>query len=257
MKGTIRNSNLPCLTFLFLDDYDCGKRNKLEFITMLAPDGSLNENGAPYTGMMRYDARIKIEADLKEKGLYRGKEPNKMRLGICSRSGDILEPMISAQWYVNCDRMAKRATDAVRNGDLKIIPAEQERTWFQWLDNIRDWCVSRQLWWGHQIPAWFATKKGEEIDKNDMSHNDRWIVARNEEVSLEQMNRLSLSDDVSSRLFFVPMQIYRLRMRKLVHCSAVLSTSLYWNVTKMYLIHGSRRGFSLFLSWDGPIKLTT
>ena len=120
---------------------------------MLAPDGSLNENGAPYAGMMRYDARIKIEADLKGKGLYRDKVPNKMRLGICSRSGDILEPMISAQWYVNCDGMAKRATDAVRNGDLKIVPAEQERTWFQWLDNIRDWCVSRQLWWGHQIPA--------------------------------------------------------------------------------------------------------
>jgi valyl-tRNA synthetase len=185
LQSTKRIKLYKVLTFIslaLLDDYECGKRNKLEFITMLAPDGSLNENGAPYTGMMRYDARIKVEEDLKEKGLYRGKEPNKMRLGICSRSGDILEPMISAQWYVNCDGMAKRATDAVRNGDLKIIPAEQERTWFQWLDNIRDWCVSRQLWWGHQIPAWFATKNGEEIDKNDMSHNNRWIVARCEEV---------------------------------------------------------------------------
>lgn len=108
-----------------------------------------------------------------------------MRLGLCSRSGDILEPMITPQWYVNCDRMAKRATDAVRNGELKIIPADHEKTWFQWLDNIRDWCVSRQLWWGHQIPAWFATKKSEsKISKNDMDHNDRWVVARDEEVSL-------------------------------------------------------------------------
>ena len=107
-----------------------------------------------------------------------------MRIGLCSRSGDILEPMITPQWYVNCDGMAKRATDAVRNGELKIVPAEQEKTWFNWLDNIRDWCVSRQLWWGHQIPAWFVTKKGETIDKNDMSHNDRWVVARSEEVRL-------------------------------------------------------------------------
>jgi len=106
-----------------------------------------------------------------------------MRLGQCSRSGDILEPMITPQWYVNCDDMAKRSTDAVRNGDLKIIPAEHEKTWFNWLDNIRDWCVSRQLWWGHQIPAWFATKKGENLDKNDMANNDRWVVARSDEVS--------------------------------------------------------------------------
>ncbi len=106
-----------------------------------------------------------------------------MRLGLCSRSGDILEPMITPQWYVNCSDMAKRSTDAVRNGELKIIPAEHEKTWFQWLDNIHDWCVSRQLWWGHQIPAWFATTKAEEgkLSKMDMANNDRWIVARSEE----------------------------------------------------------------------------
>ena len=126
-------------------------------------------------------------SDLLSQGLYKGKEPNKMRIGLCSRSGDILEPMITPQWYVNCNGMAKRATDAVRNGELKIVPAEQEKTWFNWLDNIRDWCVSRQLWWGHQIPAWFVTKKGETIDKNDMSHNDRWVVARSEEVRLTWM----------------------------------------------------------------------
>ena len=111
-----------------------------------------------------------------------------MRLGICSRSGDILEPMITPQWYVNCDSMAKRSTDAVRNGDLKILPVEEEKTWFQWLDNIRDWCISRQLWWGHQIPAWFAYTKQEagKVSKNDMEHNDRWIVARNEQDALQK-----------------------------------------------------------------------
>jgi valyl-tRNA synthetase len=92
--------------------------------------------------------------------------------------------MITPQWYVKCDDMAARSAQAVRDGDLTILPKEQEKTWFQWLDNIRDWCVSRQLWWGHQIPAWFATKKGEDdVTKHDMGYNDRWIVARNEEVS--------------------------------------------------------------------------
>jgi len=169
------------------NDYECGKRHNLEFITVLNPDGSINSEGSQFEGMMRYDARIAVEEALQEKGLYVGKEPNKMRLGLCSRSGDILEPMITPQWYVNCDGMAKRATDAVRNGELKIVPEEHEKTWFMWLDNIRDWCVSRQLWWGHQIPAWFVTKKGETgVNKNDMKWNDRWIVGRDEAEALEK-----------------------------------------------------------------------
>ena len=165
------------------NDYECGKRHNLEFITVIAPDGSMNDKASQFEGMMRYDARIAVEEALKEKGLYVGKEPNKMSLGICSRSGDILEPMITPQWYVNCDSMAARAVDAVKKGDLKIMPEGEERTWYYWLENIRDWCVSRQLWWGHQIPAWFCTKKGEtNVDKNDMANNSRWVVARTEEV---------------------------------------------------------------------------
>ena len=125
-------------------------------------------------------------------GLLKGKEPNKMRLGLCSRSGDILEPMITPQWYVNCGNMAKRSTDAVRNGELKIVPADHEKTWFHWLDNIQDWCVSRQLWWGHQIPAWFCKTKaeGETVQKMNMADNNRWIVARNEEDAKEKALKL-------------------------------------------------------------------
>ena len=166
------------------NDYACGLRHKLEFITILSPNGAINDKGGEFAGMMRYDARIAVEAALKERGLYIGKEPNKMRLGLCQRSGDILEPMITPQWYVSCDDMAKRAANSAREGKLKIHPPEHEKTWYRWLDNIQDWCVSRQLWWGHQIPAWFATKKGESsIDKNAMENNERWVVARNEEVS--------------------------------------------------------------------------
>jgi len=173
------------------NDYECGKRHNLEFITVLSPDGAINGNGSQFEGMMRYDARIAVEKALQEKELFVGKEPNKMRLGLCQRSGDILEPMITPQWYVKCDGMAKRSTDAVRSGELKIVPAEHEKTWFHWLDNIRDWCVSRQLWWGHQIPAWFATKKSESgVAQNDMANNERWIVARNEDEAMEKAAKL-------------------------------------------------------------------
>uniref|UniRef100_A0A7S1FW38 Valine--tRNA ligase, mitochondrial n=1 Tax=Corethron hystrix TaxID=216773 RepID=A0A7S1FW38_9STRA len=171
------------------NDYECGKRNNLEFITVIDEGGAMckviaGEECTEFGGMMRYDARIAVEKALDAKGLYGGKKPNKMRLATCSRSGDILEPMITPQWYVNCNSMAKRAADAVRDGDLKILPAEHEKTWFQWLDNIRDWCVSRQLWWGHRIPAWFATQKGEKgVSKNDMEYSSRWIVARDEDAA--------------------------------------------------------------------------
>jgi valyl-tRNA synthetase len=87
--------------------------------------------------MMRYDARIAIEEALDKKGLLKGKEVNKMRLGLCSRSGDIIEPMLTPQWYVNCQSMAERSIAAVRNGDLKIVPEFHEQTWYRWLENIR------------------------------------------------------------------------------------------------------------------------
>ena len=144
------------------------------------------------------DAGLEIATIIEIQGLLKGKEPNKMRLGLCSRSGDILEPMITPQWYVNCSGMAKRSTDAVRNGELKIIPAEHEKTWFQWLDNIRDWCVSRQLWWGHQIPAWFVMTKDEvgRVQKFDMANNDRWIVARSEEDAKQKaLEKLGCTED--------------------------------------------------------------
>jgi len=174
------------------NDYECGKRHNLEFITVLSPDGAINANGGShFEGMMRYDARIAVEEALAAKNLYVGKAPNKMSLKTCSRSGDILEPMITPQWYVNCQNMAERACGVVRDGSLKIVPSDHEKTWFHWLENIRDWCVSRQLWWGHRIPAWFATIKGEdEMDQNDMKNNDRWIVARNEEEAMKKAETL-------------------------------------------------------------------
>ena len=125
-----------------------------------------------------------MEKALEAKGLLRGKENNKMRLGICSRSGDIIEPYLTPQWYLNCDEMAKQSEDAVKNGELRILPTFHEATWYRWLDNIRDWCISRQLWWGHRIPAYFATKKGESLDRMDQANNDRWVVGRTPDEAL-------------------------------------------------------------------------
>jgi valyl-tRNA synthetase len=120
------------------NDYACGKRNQLDFVIIFNENGKIAEaGGAAFAGMMRYDARIAIEEKLKELGLFRGKEVNKMRLGLCSRSGDVIEPMLTPQWYVDCTSMAKRSIDAVKNGELKIMPEMHEATWYRWLENIR------------------------------------------------------------------------------------------------------------------------
>jgi len=167
------------------NDYNCGKRNNLEFIVMLTEDGKMAANCGQFAGMMRYDARVAMEKAMAELGCLRGKAVNKMRLGRCSRSGDIIEPMLTPQWYVNCSSMAARSVAAVRNGDLKIVPAMHEDTWYYWLDNIRDWCISRQLWWGHRIPAYFARINGEEpLERNEPGNNDRWVVGRTPEAAL-------------------------------------------------------------------------
>jgi valyl-tRNA synthetase len=173
------------------NDYACGKRLNLEFIIILSEDGKIASNGGMFSGMMRYDARIAVESELTKLGLFRGKTNNPMRLGLCSRSSDIIEPMLTPQWYVNCTSMAQRSIEAVRNGELKILPEMHEATWYRWLENIRDWCVSRQLWWGHRIPAYFARRLDEEkLDKNDPANNTRWVVARTYQDALDQAAKL-------------------------------------------------------------------
>ena len=106
--------------------------------------------------MKRFDARKAVIKALEEKGLYRGVKDNPMVVPMCSRSKDIVEPLIKPQWYVKCMKMAEDATAAVKSKDLKIIPEMFEKTWYSWMDGMRDWCISRQLWWGHRIPAYFV-----------------------------------------------------------------------------------------------------
>lgn len=177
------------------NDYECGKRHKLQFINILTDDGRLNENGAPFEGLLRYDARDVVLKGLEEKGLFRGREPHKLAIGKCSRSGDIIEPMLKPQWYVNCKDVAKIAVDKVRSGELKIQPEREKETWYKWLENIQEWCISRQLWWGHRIPAYVAYLVGQE-ESVDRTSTDSWIVARTRDEAMKKaIEKLGVAED--------------------------------------------------------------
>ena len=176
------------------NDFETGKRHKLEFISILTDDGRINANGgSKFAGQPRFEARKTVLAALEEAGLYRGVKDNKMRLGLCSRSKDVIEPMIKPQWWVDCKQMAADACEAVRDGRLEIIPQMHERTWFGWLENIRDWCISRQLWWGHRIPAYFVRLPGDDAETGQPGSSsermERWVVARTEEEALAEARR--------------------------------------------------------------------
>ncbi len=165
------------------NDFLCGQRHGLEFVTVFTEGGAMAANCGEFAGMMRFDARVAITEALKAKGLFRGEKPNPMRLGVCSRTGDIIEPMLKPQWYVDCKDMAAKAAEAVRAGELKLIPDFHNSTWFNFLDNSRDWCISRQLWWGHRVPAYLATVKGQPAP--DASQSGNWFVARSAEEAVK------------------------------------------------------------------------
>ncbi|ESW97436.1 hypothetical protein KL918_001049 [Ogataea parapolymorpha] len=169
-----------------LNDYNTGKRNNLEFINIYTDDGKLNSNCGEWEGIKRFDARPLVIEKLKEKGLYVGQEDNEMTLPICSRSGDIIEPYLKPQWWVAQKKMAQAAIDAVKSGEIKIAPKSSEAEFFRWLENIQDWCISRQLWWGHRCPVYFANIEGENNDRNDGKY---WFSGRNETEAREKAEK--------------------------------------------------------------------
>ena len=167
------------------NDFLCGKRHNLDFINIFNDDGTINENGGEFKGMKRYDCRNAMMKRLDELKLLRGKKPNKMVIQKCSKSGDIIEPMVKAQWWINCQDVAKRAINDVNSGKIKLLPEFQKQTLFSFLENIQDWCVSRQLWWGHQCPIYLVTVKGK-LDNPDPSNNDDWIAAKSEDEAIKK-----------------------------------------------------------------------
>jgi valyl-tRNA synthetase len=143
------------------NDFATGKRHGLEQINILELDGKLNANAGPFAGLERFKARKAVKEKLAELGLARGEKPHELTRPRCHRCNTIIEPMISTQWFCKMAPLAKPAIEAVERGDTQIIPEHWTKTYFHWMNNIQDWCISRQLWWGHPIPAYYCESCGE------------------------------------------------------------------------------------------------
>ena len=145
------------------NDFEVGRRHDLPVINVMNEDGSINENGGKYAGLSGMEARKQIVKDLEEGGYLIKVEPIKHNVGTCQRCHTVVEPRVSTQWFVKMEPLAGPAIDVVKDGTIRFIPERMEKTYYNWMENIKDWCISRQLWWGHRIPAWYCEDCGETI----------------------------------------------------------------------------------------------
>ncbi|MGB4677980.1 MAG: valine--tRNA ligase [Aggregatilineales bacterium] len=153
------------------NDYEIGKKHNLPMINIMNKDATLNEAAGPYAGLDRFEAREKLWADMEQAGLTIKTEPYRHVVPIAQRGGELIEPMISTQWFADVSEPAKAALEAVRNGTIEIVPERFVKVWYHWLENIQPWCISRQLWWGHRIPAWYCQECGEiTVAREDPTH---------------------------------------------------------------------------------------
>jgi valyl-tRNA synthetase len=174
------------------NDYACGLRHGLAMINILNPDGTLNENGGPYGGLDRYAARERVVADMEKLGFAEGREEREIDLAHSDRSQTPIEPYLSDQWFVKMADLAQEAMDAVSSGRVHFFPARYARTYLDWLGEKRDWCISRQLWWGHRIPIWYVDCPEAELKKKFAGRKDiawrrdegrgRWLVCAMEDL---------------------------------------------------------------------------
>jgi valyl-tRNA synthetase len=172
------------------NDYNIGKKYNLPIINIMNKDGSMNANAGPaYNGLDRFECRTRLWADMEAAGLVIKVDPHMQRVPRSQRGGEVIEPLVSSQWFVKTSGMGRKALEAVQNGDIQIVPSRFDKIWFNWLDDIHDWCVSRQLWWGHRIPVWYVGASGE----------DEYIVARNEEEAREKAIAQGHAADVTLR----------------------------------------------------------
>ncbi|KAL2321221.1 hypothetical protein Fmac_030190 [Flemingia macrophylla] len=162
------------------NDYLLARKLGLPILNVMNKDGTLNDVTGLYSGLDRFEARKKLWAELEETGLAVKKEPHTLRVPRSQRGGEVIEPLVSKQWFVSMEPLAEKALQAVEKGELTIIPERFEKIYNHWLSNIKDWCISRQLWWGHRIPVWYISGEDNEED---------YIVARNAKEALEKARK--------------------------------------------------------------------
>lgn len=176
------------------NDYEVGERQNIEIINLMNLDGTMNENCPPaYQGLDRFDARTKIIEDLQTHGFLEKVEPHDLKRPYGDRSGVVIEPLLTDQWYVKIDELAKPAIDAVQNGDIKFVPEQYTNMYMAWMRDIQDWCISRQLWWGHRIPAWY-----DDVGNVYVAHNEAEVRAK---YNLAQDITLRQDEDVLDTWF--------------------------------------------------------
>ena len=169
-----------------VNDYEIGKRHNLEIINIMNNDGTLNAAAGKYAGMERFLARKQLWEDMGAAGYVLKEEPHTSRVPRSQRGGEIIEPLVREQWFVKMEGLAAPALQAVASGETRIVPERFEKTYRGWLENIRDWCVSRQLWWGHRIPVWYVFDSEAAAEAAEGAPCERYVVARNESEAVQQ-----------------------------------------------------------------------
>ncbi len=167
------------------NDYAMAQRHNLELINIFTPDAKLNVNApSQYQGMDRFDARLKILADLEKVDLIEKIEKHTLQIPYGDRSHAVIEPYLTYQWFIKTEPLAKPAIDAVKKGEIEFVPSGWQNTYFSWMENIQDWCISRQLWWGHRIPAWYDDKGNAYVGKDEASVRAKYNL--NSTITLQQ-----------------------------------------------------------------------
>jgi valyl-tRNA synthetase len=180
-------------------DYQIGKKHQLPMINILNKDATINENGGKrYLGLDRFVCRKQLWEDMRNEGLVIKEEKHQQRVPRSQRSGEIIEPMISLQWFLKMESMSKKAIEVVEKKELKLIPERYEKIWKNWLAPTHDWCISRQLYWGHRIPVYYIYFKNEleKEEKQCDNSNRRFVVAESEELALEKAKLLVGNDNI-------------------------------------------------------------
>ena len=179
-KGTGAVKITPAHDF---NDFSVAQRHGLNFINILHDDGTMNHHVGEFEGLKRFDARDKIITALKAKGLWVKRENNPMQVPLCGKTKDVIEPILKPQWWVKTRNLADAAIKAVENGEITINPPSARASYFRWMRDIEDWCISRQLWWGHQAPAYLINIDGRPGDESD---GEQWVTGRTQEAAEEK-----------------------------------------------------------------------